>query len=280
MKASGRKNTGPPGDSLRVVGLSKRFGGLRAVHDVSLAVKPGGIHGLIGPNGSGKTTLFNLMSGVLEADAGHVFVDGSDISGASPDRCVKAGLVRTFQHMRLFPEMTAVENVMVAVGNRPDGARPWQLGLRISRRRRAESEARELLNRVGIDSTRKQDERTSKLGFLDRHLTEIARALALGPRYLLLDEPMTGMVAEEAALLRQLIRHVADEGVGVVLVEHHMELVMSLCEHLTVLNFGEVIASGPTAEVSENEKVVTAYLGRRKKNDAGSPRDEGQLRTS
>lgn len=253
--------------TLLVNGLSKNFGGLVAVRDVDFKVDSGRIHGLIGPNGSGKTTTFNLVSGVIKPDRGTIYVDDINLVGARPNNIVEAGLTRTFQQIRLFPEMTATENVMAALSIRNKLDRKGNTGkghLSLSRyfteRRDAEHTARSLLNRVGV---RDQDKVAKKLGFLDRHLTEIARALAPKPSFLLLDEPMTGMVAQEAAVLERLILEVCSEGVGVVLVEHHMELVMKICHTITVLNFGQVIATGTPEQVANSPAVIEAYLGRK-----------------
>lgn len=253
--------------TLGVDGLSKTFGGLQAVKNVGFQVDSGQIHGLIGPNGSGKTTTFNLISGVITPDEGGVFVDGINLVGSRPNRVVKFGLTRTFQQIRLFPEMTATENVMVALRARKRIAdsslirngRSLMPSI-FTERKTAERAARDLLDRVGV---RDQDTVAKRLSFLDRHLTEIARALAPNPRFLLLDEPMTGMVAQEAAVLERLILGVSAEGVGVILVEHHMELVMKICQTITVLNFGSVIATGSPDQVANDPAVIEAYLGRK-----------------
>jgi len=256
----------PPGvDGMEVAGLSKRFGGVQAVKDVSFVARPSEIHGLIGPNGSGKTTTFNLISGIARQDTGTIRINGRDVSSTMPHQRVRAGLARTFQQIRLFPGMTATENVMVALDASPTRRLreriPFTPG-EYKARRRAETRARSLLARVGVDNKRTQDKLAASLSFLDRHLTEIARALAVDPTVLLLDEPMTGMVASEVAVLERLMRDLRSEGMAVVLVEHHMDLVMRVCDRITVLNFGEVLAEGTPTEVAADDKVAAAYLGR------------------
>ena len=247
---------------LSVQGLQKRFGGLTAVAGVSLSVPCGSVAGLIGPNGSGKTTTFNLISGITMPDAGSVRLFGGDVTGRQAHEIVERGLARTFQHIRLFPQMTAVENVMAARFVRSRGSFFGELFClpRARRARRADEEmARRLLERVGIVA--RQDTLARRLGFLDQHLVEIARALATEPQILLLDEPTTGMIASEADTLAALIRDLTAHGMTIVVVEHNMNFVMRLCDPIIVMELGRVIAEGPPPEVSTDPRVVAAYLG-------------------
>jgi ABC-type branched-subunit amino acid transport system ATPase component len=247
---------------LEVAGLHRQFGGLVAVQDVSFAVMPGAIAGLMGPNGAGKTTVFNLISGVIPPQRGSARLLGEDITGWPPYRVVARGLVRTFQSVRLFPDMTATENVMAALAARaPRGLAARIPGLPSERRtRRAdEAQARALLQRVGV--VERQDVLARKLGLLDRHLVEIARALATRPKVLLLDEPSTGMISSEVALLETLIRSLRQEHVTVLIVEHNVGLMMRLCDEITVMDFGRVIARGTPSEIAQDPAVIAAYLG-------------------
>ena len=211
---------------------------MRAVNEVSFSVEEGTIRGLIGPNGSGKTTTFNLISGLIAPDAGSVQLSGREIVGRSPHEIVRLGLVRTFQQIRLFAEMSALENVLAAGAQAPH--------------------ARALLARVGVT---RQNVAARRLGFLEQHLVEIARALATQPRILLLDEPSTGMIASEVETLEALIRGLRDEGMTIVIVEHNMRLVMQMCERITVMDAGRVIAEGMPKDIASNPAVIAAYLG-------------------
>lgn len=211
---------------------------MRAVNEVSFSVEEGTIRGLIGPNGSGKTTTFNLISGLIAPDAGSVLLSGREIVGRPPHEIVRLGLVRTFQQIRLFAEMSALENVLAAGAQAP--------------------QARALLARVGVT---RQNVAARRLGFLEQHLVEIARALATQPRILLLDEPSTGMIASEVETLEALIRGLRDEGMTIVIVEHNMRLVMQMCERITVMDAGRVIAEGMPKDIASNPAVIAAYLG-------------------
>jgi len=247
---------------LSATGLSKRFGGLQALDDVMLEVAPGHIHGLIGPNGAGKTTLFNVLTGLYTADAGTVQLDGALIGGLEPHRVVAAGLSRTFQNIRLFPDMTALENVMVGRHVRTgSGLLGAVLRTEAFRREEADIERRagELLAYVGIE--RYADYRARTLSYGDQRRLEIARALATDPQLLALDEPAAGMNATEKGVLRQLIERIRTDGRTVLLIEHDVKLVMGLCDAVTVLDYGKVIAQGTPLEVQRNEQVIDAYLG-------------------
>lgn len=246
---------------LEVEHLECRFGGLRALADVSLRVRRNTIAGVIGPNGAGKTTLFNLVTKTVAPTQGRILLGGKDVTGLRSDQLVARGLARTFQQVRLFPGMTALENVMAARFVKSRSYLAAQLlGLPAARKqqRQDERDARSLLERVGVD---RHDVLASKLGFLEQHLVEIARALATDPTVLLLDEPSTGMVEAEVAQLESLIRGIRAEGVTVLIVEHNMRLVMRLCEHIWVLNFGRLIAEGNPQAIGKNADVVEAYLG-------------------
>ena len=248
--------------ALAVRGLGKRFGGVTAVADLSFSVAPGSITGLIGPNGSGKTTSFNLISGLATPDSGSVQLFGRDIVGKPPHEIVEAGLVRTFQQIRLFPDMTALENVMAARSVRTKAPLYGDLlFLPAARRLRKaeEAKARDLLSRVGV--TGRQDVPARRLGFLEQHVVEIARALATEPRILLLDEPSTGMVASEVETLEGLIRDLQAGGITIVIVEHNMRMVMRLCSHVTVMDAGHEIAEGTPAQIAVDPNVIAAYLG-------------------
>ncbi|HWO14495.1 MAG TPA: ABC transporter ATP-binding protein [Polyangiaceae bacterium] len=243
--------------------VEKVFGGLRAVREVSLGVEAGEVFGLIGPNGAGKTTIFNVITGVYRPDGGQVLFSGRDISGLSPARVASAGIGRTFQNIRLFRSMTAVQNVMVA-GHRLHEASLWSAVLRTQRylrdEQRLQERARELLDALGIG--KHATEAAGSLPYGSQRRLEIARALMLSPELLLLDEPAAGMNSHEARDLEKQIRWLARErGVTVVLVEHNMSVVMSVCDRVHVLDHGETIANGPPAAVKVDPKVLAAYLG-------------------
>jgi branched-chain amino acid transport system ATP-binding protein len=248
---------------LEIQSLSKRFGGYQAVSDVSTTVREGTIHAVIGPNGAGKTTLFNLVSGVLPPTSGRVLLQGQDLAGLRPDRIARRGLVRTFQGVRLFGAMTVLENVQTGRFIRTHSDLLAML-LRIPGRESAQEaatrqDAMQLLERVGLGA--QADAMASDLALADQRRLEIARALATEPRLLLLDEPVAGMNPVEVNEAADLIRRIRDSGVTVLITEHHMSLVMSISDRITVLNHGLKIAEGTAREVREDPLVVEAYLG-------------------
>ena len=239
-----------PSSTLEVAHLCKSFAGLKAVDDVSFSVKTGDVLGLIGPNGSGKTTLVNVVTGLLPATSGTVRVDGYETTGRKAHRVAQAGLARTFQTIRLFGELTVRENVEVAAVSM---GQP---------RRQATVRASGLLEDFGL--TEWGDVLGSEIPFGHQRKLEMARALAMRPRFLFLDEPAAGLNEDESDLLTSLLREIPSRyGVGLVVIEHDMRLVMTLCPRLHVLNYGRTIAEGTPAEVRDNEHVVTAYLGSR-----------------
>ena len=243
-------------------GLTRAFGGVRAVDGVSFDVKAGEVHGLIGPNGAGKTTVINLVSGLLRPDGGTIRLVGREIQALAPHRITARGVARTFQSIRLFADLSARDNVVVGrhlVRHPSLLARMLGLPSEAAERREAEAKAAELLRRVGL--AERMGERAGNLSYGEQRRVEIARALASEPKLLLLDEPTAGMNPVEVEAVAELIRKVASEGHAVLLVEHNVRLVMNVCHRITVLNFGKVIAEGSPAEVGAHPDVVAAYLG-------------------
>jgi len=255
---------------LRVDNVGKNFGGLAAVDGVSFSVGEGEILGLIGPNGAGKTTLFNLITSTFAPTGGRLLFRGESIAGLAPHSIVRKGICRTFQNIRLFPRMTALENVMV--GRHPrSGAGIWGGVLRTRRQRDEEADIREksgeLLALMGLSGC--GDLTAGKLPYGHQRRLEIARAMAAEPKLLLLDEPAAGMNESETREIQSLILTIRGMGVTVLLIEHDMSLVMKVCDRLVVLNFGRKIAEGAPAEIRANPEVVEAYLGREEEGEDG-----------
>jgi branched-chain amino acid transport system ATP-binding protein len=247
---------------LSVQNLTRRFGGLVANDDISFDVPAGMLFALIGPNGAGKTTLFNMIAGALAPTAGRIRFDGADITGLSPHRIAGRGLIRTFQLVQLFRDLTVAENVEVGfhgVTRGGPGAAILRPGWMRAQEAQVRRDARELLAFVGLGKV--ADASASELPYGQQRLLEVARALAAGPRLLLLDEPAAGLNAQETEALADTIRRIRDRGITVLLIEHDMSLVMRIAERIVVLDFGRRIAEGTPAEIKAHPDVIAAYLG-------------------
>lgn len=247
---------------LEVKDLSIHFGGVKAVQNVSFSIDAGIVYAVIGPNGAGKTTLFNLITGVYTPTAGQIFLDGEAIGGKSPDELARRGVARTFQNLQICMNMSAIENVMVGAHLRLDrnlfkAALRWPLIRK--RDRELHTEAAELMAFVGLQAYVNARADSMPYGALKR--LEIARALAMKPRLIFLDEPAAGLNPKETIEVDQLVRKVADSGVTVVLVEHDMKMVMNLSDRILVLDYGRKLTEGTGLEVRRNPDVIAAYLG-------------------
>ena len=248
--------------TLDVSHVSRSFGGVKAVQDVSLQITPGKIVGLIGPNGAGKSSLVNLVTGVLRLDSGHVLVDGQNVATDTVVGVSRAGVSRTFQNIRLLRESTVLENVALGLSREDKSSTvACLLGLPSARRERRviEQKAMHILSEVGMAAYAQYN--ASALAYGHQRRIEIARAIAVGPKYILLDEPVAGMNDVEAAELAGLLRNLDARGIGILVIEHNMGFVNSLCSHVYVLNTGSLLAQGTPAEITRNPDVIAAYLG-------------------
>ena len=249
---------------LEAHGATKRFGGLIAVNALDFSMEAGSIVSVIGPNGAGKTTFFNCIAGFYKIDEGTITFDGQPINGLAPDKIAHLGISRTYQNIRLFANMTTMENVLVGQHHHMHAS--WIAAVlrtpgTMREEREADAEARRLLRFVGLRG--KGDFVSAKLAYGDQRRLEVARALANKPRLLLLDEPTAGMNPNETADMTRLIQRLRDDlGLSILLIEHEMRVVMGISERITVLDYGEKIAEGTPAEIRSNQRVIEAYLGR------------------
>jgi branched-chain amino acid transport system ATP-binding protein len=247
---------------LRLNGITKTFGGLTALENVSLSINPGSITGVIGPNGAGKTTLFNIITGLYTQTAGEVYLGEKNISFYTAENLASLGLVRTFQNVELFGQMTVWENVMVGLHSLSHCgilSCAFKLPYQIKEEKNIREKAKKWLEFTGMKDL--ADIASSSLPFGKGRLLEISRALAVEPRIILMDEPAAGLNSSETVELAALIRKIRDLGITIVLVEHDMELVMNICDEVIVLNLGKILAEGTPREIQENPAVIAAYLG-------------------
>jgi branched-chain amino acid transport system ATP-binding protein len=251
-----------PSALLAASGIAKRFGGVQALSDVSFHIERGEIYGLIGPNGAGKTSLFNVLTGIYAPDGGTFTFDGALLANLKPNQIAERGIARTFQNIRLFANLSALENVMIGRHVRTH-ATVFGAIFRGPRTRAEENaierRAYELLDYVGVQ--KRANDLAKHLAYGDQRRLEIARALATEPKLLALDEPAAGMNATETATLKGLLQRIRADGTTILLIEHDMKLVMSVCDRVMVLDYGKKIAEGPAAFVQKDEKVISAYLG-------------------
>lgn len=248
---------------LEIKNVTKRFGGITALKNISFTIEKGQIYGLIGPNGAGKTTMFNCITNIFSPTEGEIYFNGENITGIKPFKITEKGICRTYQNIRLFPRMTALQNVMVG-GHSRISSGVFRSVLRTKSQKQEEAmlkeNALELLELVGIGEL--SDQFAENLSYGQQRRLEIARALASKPSLLLLDEPAAGMNETETSSLYDLIKKIQSMGITVLIIEHDMPLVMRLCDRITVLNFGEKLAEGTPEEIQNNEAVIEAYLGK------------------
>ena len=258
--------------ALQLQNISRHFGGLKVLQDVNLNIPQGGIFGLIGPNGAGKTTVFNLITGLLPPTSGTITFDGRDLAGMKPHQITRGGIARTFQNIRLFKEMSLLENVMVGMHAQLRYGNLGLLGtsgLFRSEEKRARERARELLSWMKLDH--KAADTADNLSYGEQRKLELARALATEPRLLLLDEPVAGMNANEKTELMREIEQISGRGYTIFMIEHDMRFVMGLCQEIAVLNFGRIIAQGGPDAIRNDPQVIEAYLGREDDETASGP---------
>ncbi|MGH2410831.1 MAG: ABC transporter ATP-binding protein, partial [Chloroflexota bacterium] len=270
-----------PGALLQTTGMTKIFGGLAAVQDIDFHIDPGEIVGVIGPNGAGKSTFFNLITGLYKPTRGRILVAGKDLTGRRPDVVLRSGVARTFQNIRLFQNMTVLENVLVGYHSR---LRSHLIGdvLKLphtrTEERAARAQALDILRFFGDRLYPYRDDLARNLAYADRRLLEIARALAARPRVLLLDEPTVGMNPSETEHAIRLIARIRDQGLTIVLIEHKLNVVMGMSNRVVVLDYGQKIAEGSPREVQANEQVIEAYLGRKAAAQAAAMLDKREAR--
>ncbi|MBT3405761.1 ABC transporter ATP-binding protein [Candidatus Woesearchaeota archaeon] len=246
---------------LKVTDLHKEFGGIKAVHDCDFHVKKGEIVGLIGPNGAGKTTVFNLVTGFIRPDRGTVIFDGADVTSLKPHIIARMGMSRTFQMIRLFPNMTVLENMLLAMKNQDEGFKAAIFRNPLMRKKVKQGLVRAIEMLEFVDLHAKKNELAKNLSYGQQKLLEIARALVNDPELLLLDEPAAGVNLTMLKKIKGLINKLKDQGKTILLVEHNMEFVMEMCDTVVVLDHGEEIAIGTPKQIQKNKKVLEAYLG-------------------